>query len=185
MDIINLSLGFGEASIDCVEAALNRAYTRNVHVFAAAANHGANAPRPFPANYHTVFCISASDGVGAWARSLNPPSPHELDRWNTLGIGIEFSTDVGNVWKSGTSYAAPLAVSIIANAFHMVRTLRAQAKHEANKLSYLQNLEKRDGVRKLLSLMCDDNKKGFIAPWLIWRDGRTPEQVVHAWSIKA
>lgn len=185
---MNISFGFDAENITEIEEKLSKMQRKKIHVFAAAGNLGANERRAFPASHPDVFCIYASDGRGAWQTSMNAPRLGGHG-WNTLGIGIEFDVEPGvePVHKSGTSYATPLVVAIVANVFHIVREFRAKRDQEIrgtvarSRLGRLEN--HRQGVEVALGLLSSQDqgdRTGYIAPWRLWQNDVDNEEVMSA-----
>lgn len=105
-----------------IEEAIDYAQSKGVLLFAAASNSGANQRRTFPARHDNVICIhsTAADGVPS---RFNPP-PDCNDNFATIGEAVESAwpselcdkevNDCCVAWKSGTSYATPIAAGIAA-----------------------------------------------------------------------
>lgn len=117
-----MSFGFTTRDIldyNVVEDALEYANSKNVLLFAAASNNGANQRRTFPARHDYVICVhsTAADGVPS---RFNAPCGTS-NNFATIGEAIESSwprnlCDKVNesciAWKSGTSFATPIAAGI-------------------------------------------------------------------------
>lgn len=188
---MNISFGFDAQPIREIEEKLRKMRRKGIHVFAAAGNCGANERRAFPANDPDVFSVYASDGSGAWKTSMNPP-PFKGHGWNTLGVGIKFDVEPGAepVQKSGTSYATPLVVGIVANVFHIVRDFRAQDESRGNvtKLRLGQLERHRDGVEAALGLLSNSShdNTGYVAPWRLWENDINSEEIMSrlSWELR-
>ncbi|KAI1105249.1 peptidase S8/S53 domain-containing protein [Jackrogersella minutella] len=83
VDIIIMSFGFSEMDPE-VEEAINEAGRRGKLRFAAAANHGNNGVKTYPANYRNVICINASDGKGKDGR-ISPAATDGADKFYDFG----------------------------------------------------------------------------------------------------
>ncbi|KJX93960.1 hypothetical protein TI39_contig4230g00001 [Zymoseptoria brevis] len=163
VDLINMSFGFeGPPEDGRLQRKLLEVYGKGIKMFAAAANHGRNAPRAYPASAHEVICVNASSERGAWIDDINPSRTAYPDHWNTLGSGIKFVEGGRETYKSGTSYATPLAVGIVANTIDVVRWLHDQDLLSPNQVEDLQTYA---GIKGLMTKMSTD---GFLAPWILW-----------------
>jgi hypothetical protein len=128
--------------------------------FSAAANHGGHAPRTFPATDRNVICIHASDGHGNDA-GINP-NPQEGDlNFMTLGSAVDF----GDVRRTGTSYATPIAAGIAAQTLYIADSLLRLTPIARRRL------RTGDGMRTMLSLMSEKRPiYRFVAPWQqLWK----------------
>lgn len=158
-----------------VESAILSAAEKNVVIFAAASNDGANRGAgdriPFPARIPQVICINASDGYGNPSK-FNPPPNEDDFNFMTLGEAIQTSdpeVDRGKASgtkQTGTSFAAPGAAAIAALLieFAMQKPLRRDK-------AILRDVTTRDGVVKLFAGMSEDPVLGYryLRPWdLIW-----------------
>jgi hypothetical protein len=119
VDIINLSFGFPafHPRLQPIKDALLEARHNNVLLFAAAGNEGGNEGIFWPAKLFDVICIDAADSFG------NPACFNPVDgahrRIYTLGEAVpSCERDKNNnnemVYRSGTSFATPIAVAIAA-----------------------------------------------------------------------
>lgn len=173
-----MSFGFSDYSTKELRAAVTAAHQAGLKLFAAAGNDGQNvASVAFPASAPEVFAIFASNGRGEWAGSINPPS-ESLPRWNTLGRGVSFKDDHGKTtYFSGTSYATPLAVGLIASAFHYLREYRHREHVTEERRRSLEQFEEYHGVETILRLTSSETAK-YIAPWKLWMNGRSEEDVI-------
>lgn len=117
-----MSFGFTSRGSDynLVEDALGYANSKNILLFAAASNSGANQRRTFPARHDYVICVhsTAADGVPS---RFNAPR-EDSNNFATVGEAVESSwpthlcdkevNETCVAWKSGTSFATPIAVGI-------------------------------------------------------------------------
>ncbi|KAI1757959.1 pfs domain-containing protein [Xylaria castorea] len=127
VDIISMSFGFPTCDVEDyieLERALTNAYANKVLLFAAASNNGGRLGRSFPAREPTVIAVHATDANG----NRSPFSPTATDddiSIATVGEAVESAwpvhlCDEGGTdqtcvkYKSGTSYATPIAAGIAA-----------------------------------------------------------------------
>jgi len=135
-------------------------------LFAAAANHGSNAPRTFPANCRDVICVHASDGYGKDG-GISPSAESNDDNFMTLGVGINVDDPKrGERLVSGTSYATPIAAGIAAN----ILSLADGTMDLSNTGS--EHLRSGEGMRKAFQLISEkEGKYRYVAPWVnLWND---------------
>jgi len=152
-----------------VEAAINDAYHRGKILIASAANSGGNSGRAYPAKDERVICMHASDGKGNDHHGINPSALPNTDNFTTLGLGIEFSWSNKPVWKSGTSYSAPIAAGIAASILDVVRHPALEGNIP---LEQLRELGTGPGMKKIFRLMAKQAVRGgydFVSPWNLWK----------------
>ncbi|KAH7140363.1 peptidase S8/S53 domain-containing protein [Dactylonectria estremocensis] len=146
-------------------------------MFAAASNDGKNEQRAFPARYDPwVICVHASDGMGSDG-GINPPMGSGAN-FMTLGMGLELMErrqDEGGpvpgyrtVYRSGTSFATPVAAGIAATVLHLAAHVDAIGKTAKRKLKVPQEME------RMLRLMSNPGhdcgyQYRFLAPWNLWK----------------
>ena len=125
VDIISMSFGFPDRDIDnytMLEEAIQNAHRAHVLLFAAASNSGANLSRAYPARHEEVMCIHSTDANGN--RSRFSPTAKDGNNFATIGEAVESawpsslrsskSNGSCTAFKSGTSFATPIAASIAA-----------------------------------------------------------------------
>jgi subtilisin family serine protease len=154
-----------------VEAALNEAYHRGKILIASAANSGGNSGRAYPAKDERVICMHASDGMGNESYGINPSALPNSDNFTTLGLGIQFSWCDKPMWKSGTSYSAPIAAGIAASILDVVKNPALDGKIP---LEQLVELGTGHGMKKIFRLMAKQALRGgydFVNPWNLWTTG--------------
>jgi hypothetical protein len=110
--------GYGE-----LERAIVDAYSKHVLLFAAASNSGANLDRAYPARDQNVICIHSTDANGNRSR-FSPTAISDDINLATIGEAVESAWPVHLCdettnpacvkYKSGTSYATPIAAGIAA-----------------------------------------------------------------------
>lgn len=108
---------------DDLQDAIDRAYSNQILMFAAASNCGGNLGRAFPASSSHVICVHSTDTLGN--RSAFSPT-HERESTNVATVGESIrstwpSSLCNNiadqdylVSRSGTSYATPILAGIAA-----------------------------------------------------------------------
>ncbi|KAF6816892.1 pfs domain-containing protein [Colletotrichum musicola] len=112
-DIISMSCGFEEAE-EAIEIAVEDATQAGKLVIAAASNNGGRSGRARPARRDDVICIHATDGNGNKGGMNSSPVP-ETDNLATLGVAVPSRWNNEDVWKSGTSFAVPVAAGFAAD----------------------------------------------------------------------
>ncbi|KAF5645877.1 uncharacterized protein FTJAE_2307 [Fusarium tjaetaba] len=118
-DIISLSFGY-EDHDELIEQALKNAISKGKLIVAAASNNGGLKGRSRPARREGVLCIHATDGKGN-SGDMNPSSLERGDNFATLGVSVCFYNAQGDLWKSGTSFATPIAVGFAAAVLEFAR----------------------------------------------------------------
>ncbi|KAI1806632.1 hypothetical protein F4811DRAFT_509771 [Daldinia bambusicola] len=176
VDILTMSFGFLEIELD-VKAAIDEASRRGKLLFASASNHGNNQiGRTYPAKHRNVIAISASTGKGKDGQ-ISPSPESNDDNFMTLGIAVPLIWKERRVYKSGTSYATPIAAGFAINALEFVFRVMGQ--------EHFQRLKQSDDfMRCVLRLMSKEDPSGyrFVAPWLLWDGRKTPglvSQLLH------
>lgn len=163
-----MSFGFTTRDIpdyNLVEDALEDANSKNVLLFAAASNSGANQKRTFPARHDYVICVhsTAADGVPS---RFNPPRGYS-NNFATIGEAVESSwpthlcdkelNETCIAWKSGTSFATPIAVGIA--------TFLLQYAKENLDARTIELLRKPQGMRALFKeIACEKDGYDYVAP---------------------
>lgn len=161
VDIISISFGFEEHDLDGeLWEAIEHAIKNGVHIFAAAANGGANKGRSYPATHPGVFCIYPTDALGN--RLDFSPTP--------LTQGFNFATvgeAVCSTWpielpqpeanqggggpstavRSGTSFATPIAACLAAFVLRFAK-IHLEPK-------YLRNLKTHAVMEKVLGSIAE------------------------------
>ncbi|KAF6810480.1 pfs domain-containing protein [Colletotrichum sojae] len=112
-DIISMSFGFEEAD-EAIEMAVEDATQAGKLVIAAASNNGRRSGRARPARRDDVVCIHATDGNGKQS-GMNPSPVPETDNFATLEVAVPSRRNNEDVWKSGTSFAVPVAAGFAAD----------------------------------------------------------------------
>lgn len=163
-----MSLGLDELE-PTIEAALNMALKPDKEkdnkqtekiVFAAAANGGAGKARAYPADKPGVICVNASDGNGGSIRHLSPAAIAGEDNFVTLGVHVESRWKREDVFKSGTSFATPIAAALAANVLEFAR-FELEMKH-ADKC-WLYSSKGMRAVLRRFSVEVEGYR--FLCPW--------------------
>lgn len=118
-----MSFGFPSREVDgydLLSRSIRRAVNKDVLLFAAASNNGANTKRAYPARHPDVICIHSTNANGA-PSDFNP-IPLQGDNLATVGEAIESAWPVHLcdremnklcvARKSGTSFATPIASGV-------------------------------------------------------------------------
>ncbi|KAK0728906.1 peptidase S8/S53 domain-containing protein, partial [Lasiosphaeria miniovina] len=135
VDIISLSFGIdtsagtdtGTDAETPTSARHRQPNTRARIVFAAACNGGPLERRAFPARMSGVICVNASDGHGQKANLLSPDPVAGEDNFITLGAYVRYppsgatSSSLQYEYKSGTSFATPIAAGLAADLLEFAR----------------------------------------------------------------
>lgn len=121
-----MSFGFPTRNIDGyseLERAIENAYSKRILLFAAASNSGANLDRAYPARDQNVICIHSTDANGNRSK-FSPTAISDNVNFATIGEAVESAWPVQlcdeNLdttyvkYKSGTSFATPIAAGIAA-----------------------------------------------------------------------
>lgn len=173
VDIISMSFGFPDRCYDYDDLArhIQSAYAKGIVIFAAASNEGANGPRSYPARDPRVMCVHAFDGLGKDARSFNPLAVPNEDNFATLGIGLQCSWKGVTCYKSGTSFATPIAAGIAANSLQYAKFHTEEGRLSKQDKIY-ERLRTFDGMRKMFQIMtAHQDKLGYqwVCPWNFWK----------------
>lgn len=185
VDIINMSFG-SRFEVPGVREAIRRSANttpKETILFAAASNSGINSERTFPATDSRVIAVHALDGKGNDLGGLNPSREGYYPNFGTLGLGIPTLWDGRVEYKSGTSYAAPIAAGIAANCIEWLDYMQDTGLLTPDQYASLRRPE---GIRYMFAKQA--KKIGdllSVAPWNLWkenpldpvRDGETARPV--------
>ena len=158
-----MSFGFPRRYVS-IEKAIDRASNKNIIMFAAAHNSGANRKIAFPASSSSrVICINSADGSGARSR-YNPSPLSSSHNFSVLGEAVSSAWPImlgagAEKRQSGTSTSTPVAAAIAALVLEFAQQPLVQISHAAR----LKSLE---GMREIFSFM-SESKDGYncIVPW--------------------
>ncbi|KAI0857485.1 hypothetical protein F4860DRAFT_357029 [Xylaria cubensis] len=201
VDIINMSFGseFDDNNVaDALDRACNTKPKKTI-LLAAASNNGRNSKRTFPARHEGVIAIHSLDGKGNDEGGMNPSRQDCFENFGTLGLGIKTlwdelppslessadtrSTTATTKYKSGSSYATPIAAGIVANCIEWIDYMSARGS--LNKHQYA-SLRKPKGIRLILKKQSEEVGDILsVAPWILWKedpldpinDGEAPRRV--------
>jgi hypothetical protein len=175
VDIINLSFGFPafQPRLQPIMDALLEARKKKVLLFAAAGNEGGNEGTLWPAKLLDVICINAADSFGNTA--CFSPTDGAQRRICTLGEAVpSCERDANNnnemVYRSGTSFATPIAVAIAAIVLGFMDGVGDQGvPKDFEQLK--PRLRTRSGMESVLCKTCvlqgEEKRAGnsYITPW--------------------
>jgi subtilisin family serine protease len=174
-NIITMSFGMEQSAqyhegFQKFDKAIGNAHDAGILMFAAASNCGANGSRTYPAWDCRVVGVHALDGCGWPSRSLNPSTNgFPSDNFGTLGVAIKCSWQGKIVYKSGTSFATPIAAGIAALVLEYMD--QSYALNRVDEASY-KTFRQCDGMRqiflKFMSKEMGNCGYRFVAPWIIW-----------------
>ncbi|KAI9146885.1 Thermostable alkaline protease [Paramyrothecium foliicola] len=168
--IISMSFGFEDEN-DAIDAAVERAVEKGKLIFAAASNNGGISGRARPARNEDVLCIHASDGLGNKG-DMNPSPLLDANNFSTLGVAVPFRWKGQDVWKSGTSFATPIAAAFAADVLEF-------CQHKCSLLPRRkQILFRRRGMQVVFREMSEKRDEyDFVHPGRLWRDGVSDQEV--------
>lgn len=155
-----------------------RKKNQRILFFAAAANFGGNQKEMFPAKHEFVIPIRGTNSQGVF-QDFNPPPDRDGPAvYGTLGKDVPsawLSTYDGEIQKSGTSVATPIAAGIAAMIlgyanlcfFHELQLLEP---------SLVKKLWTKHGMLSIFSKMstCMKEKCFYLSPFGFMR--KTPEE---------
>ncbi|KAJ2981443.1 hypothetical protein NUW58_g6689 [Xylaria curta] len=168
VDIISMSFGYYDQNNE-VDEAIDRALKADKLLFAAASNEGGNRGRSRLAKRSGVICVHACDGKGNKG-DMNPNPVKKDFNFSTLGVAVESRWENRTVYKSGTSFATPIAAGIAANI------LEFAGAHPS--LIDMKRLKRHEGMRDVLGEMCTERDGyDYLHPQAWWADDRSPEDI--------
>lgn len=172
--IISMSFGFEDEN-ELINDALDRAVEAGKLIFAAASNNGGISGRARPARSEDVICVHATDGKGNKG-GMNPTEIDNRDNFATLGVAVPSQWKGTGVWKSGTSFATPIAAGFAADVLEFANHRCINLKPGKQKL-----LHKKRGMQAIFGKMAEKRDRyDFIHPvrlWQDWQDARTEQEV--------
>jgi len=146
---------------------------RKILMFAAASNRGKGFGPTFPAIHPSVTCIYATDGHGNKYKR-NPQIISHSPGFATLGVAVKSACiKGGEVRKSGTSFATPVAAAIAA------LVLEFAIKNDMPSEVYHKGLKTKEGIEKVFGTMVTKSDDfNFIYPWELWHVQRRDTSVL-------
>lgn len=167
VDIITMSFGFRN-QIAIIHKAIKYAFLKDVIMFAAASNDGGNEDVAFPARiYEMVIGINSTNTWGDKSSFTSNTLPRS-ENFSILGEAVESSWPKhlgqgSRQWRSGTSYATPIAAGTAA-------TMLFYARVKLQKPDIVTEMGTCAGMRKLLLSMAE-MRDGYnhLRPWRLWR----------------
>lgn len=179
--MISLSFGFRKVGHpDRIGDAIKKCIDREIVIFASASNDGGDSVRTFPASYPNVICVHASEFQGgSW--DMNPPTEPEdaNDKFSFVGVDVRPSRrsntaggEAGMEYKTGTSFATAVAVSVAA---FMIGYIRKEMK------GYTWRVEpcSPDGIRTIFQRMAKSiGDYDWVSP--IRHFNRNSEELIQA-----
>lgn len=180
--------------IDGMRVAIRKASDKAI-LFAAASNNGRNGKRTFPASYDPhVICVNASTGDGVH-NGISPDPVKDTYNFMTLGVGVEMMVkDMDNakrgkprqqntpayqkVYRSGTSFATPIAAGIAATVLDIAMRVEAVSGRTE------RELRSPSGMRQFLRKMAASSPEVnygtgsyYLAPWTFWEENWQADEV--------
>lgn len=172
-----MSFGFEDEN-DLIDAAVDNAIDAGKLIIAAASNNGGLSGRARPARYEGVICIHATDGKGNKG-GMNPSPVANRDNFATLGVAVPSRWRGNDVWKSGTSFAVPIAVGFAADILEFAKYRCPNLKSRKLKI-----LHRKRGMQAVFRKMAEERDGyDFIHPvrlWKDWQDAKTEQQAAKA-----
>jgi hypothetical protein len=167
VDIITMSFGF-RARVSIIDQAIKYSFSKDVIMFAAASNDGGNEDIAFPALAHEM--VIGINSTNAWGDKSNftPNILSRSENFSILGEAVESSwpKHLGQgprQWRSGTSYATPIAAGTAA-------TMLFYARMKIQRQELVTELRTCAGMKKMLLSMAEmRDGYNYLRPWLLWR----------------
>lgn len=159
--IISISFGFEEEN-QLIDAAVERAIGKGKLVFAAASNNGGLYGRSRPARQDGVMCIHACDGL-CNIGDMNPSPLDYKSNFATLGVAVPSRWKNKDVWKTGTSFATPIAAGFAADILEFANK-KCNLTPERRKI-----LHKYRGMEAVFRKMSEKRKEfNIVHPKYLW-----------------
>jgi len=158
-----MSFGFEDEN-DLIDGALDNAIDAGKLIFAAASNNGGVSGRSRPARHEAVICVHASDGKGNKG-GMNPTPVPNRDNFATLGVAVPSKWKGKEVWKTGTSFAAPIAAGFAADVLEFANYRCSNLKLRKQKI-----LRQKRGMQAIFRKMAEKRDGyDFIHPARLWK----------------
>ncbi|KAH0441203.1 hypothetical protein CcaCcLH18_02113 [Colletotrichum camelliae] len=170
VDIISMSFGFEIENPD-IDDAIDDAFKADKLMFVAASNEGGNRGRSRLARSSSVICIHACDGKGNKG-DMSPSPEKQTQNFTTLGVAVKSVWKGKTVYKSGTSFATPVAAAMTACVLEFANFKCDLTKRQRKKLY------KREGMINVLGAMSiERDDYDYVQPEHLW-DGKTESDIV-------
>ncbi|KAJ4328353.1 hypothetical protein N0V84_001224 [Fusarium piperis] len=167
--IISMSFGFGHHN-KAIDDAIERAFKADKLMLAAASNEGGNKGRARPGRNPRVICIHACDGNGNKG-DMSPSPMRNKNNFTTLGVAVQSRWRKQIVYKSGTSFATPVAAAIAADLLEFAN-FKCKLAEEDKQLLY-----KHDGMEAVFRAMSTERDSyDYVQPGHLW-DGKDDNEV--------
>ena len=165
--IISMSFGFWESN-KLIDEAIDRAFKADKLMFAAASNEGGNKgadqSRSRPGRNSNVICIHACDGKGNKG-SMSPSPMKNRSNFSTLGVAIKSVWKKETVYKSGTSFATPIAAAFAADVLEFAN-FKCKLSEDVR-----ADLYKQAGMREVFYAMSTERDLyDYVQPGHLWDD---------------
>ena len=169
MHIISMSFGFEDKN-EAIDDAIEKAFKADKLMFAAASNEGGNKGRSRPSRSSNVICIHACDGKGNKG-DMSPSPVKKKDNFTTLGVAVKSRWKKKTVYKSGTSFATPVAAAIAADVLEFAN-FKCKLSERDSILLY-----KKEGMLEVFRAMSTTRDNyDYVQPGHLW-DAKDDEEV--------
>jgi hypothetical protein len=189
VEIINLCFGFDSPQHD-IDEAIDAAFRKNIIMFAATANHGAQQRMSWPARDPRVICVHSSDGYGGASAFTSKPEDSGCKNFAIVGDAINShwiqENNTGHAKHptmrrmSGTSFATSVLVGFAATILHYVRVkltdMDARLAAKAETLYGMLHILSHDKL-------CNTSKSPnyvTIMPWSLWEKPTVDQELLEA-----
>ncbi len=159
-----MSFGFPKwvDGFDELHTAIKNAHLKDVLLFAAASNNGANQDRAYPARFQEVICIHSTDTRGNRS-NFSPNAATDDTNFATVGEAVQSAWPVAKCeeetnddfveCKSGTSFATPIAAGMGAfllqySRIYLREELQKRLKGKAAMKAVLRKIATKTGYSK-------------------------------------